>query len=425
MIKRKIKRNRKPRIKKRTRFLIDKKLLKKYGIDKLLNVKNSKLRDIRFYLNNTNKRKKRRRKDIVRKQLVISNRDELERESNMRAQIYRLERDIERQTNEKEENNKRETQNNVDEDKKNIAIIENIIQSIPKTPIKKEISSPLPNPFPRMKKEENKNNYQSDKEFNAASFRLRLNNVTKIFTHHKFGSRYFKDKFEVKSPVKTEQIYEVLSSPTFYNTIYDNKDNPTKIQKLLRDVETSWKERLNKLLVNREIKKKGEGYERHAFQRNEGMTNHQINKLMKKYNVPNYVGCVMSNEIHLLPKNKKKMCFIYNTDVSSGPGIHWCGVIITNRTLEYFDPLSNHIRRGFLKDIKKILKRNDIPPLLLKTNAIRDQRANSSNCGWFSCKFLVDRLIKNKPFSEATGYKSIRKAEKAIGIFRKKFSKII
>lgn len=156
----------------------------------------------------------------------------------------------------------------------------------------------------------------------------------------------------------------------------------------------------------------------------EGIDNISINRDMKKYRVPGFCGCYMSDELKYLPKNKKTFCFIYNTDTSKGKGIHWIAINVTKKSLEYYDPLAGRLRKGFLDSMSKVLRRNGIGQLKLKVNAVRDQRANSDSCGFFSSKFLIDRARGNS-FSKASGYSSISKAEKAVGIFRKKFNKYV
>lgn len=156
----------------------------------------------------------------------------------------------------------------------------------------------------------------------------------------------------------------------------------------------------------------------------EGIDNISINRDMKKYRVPGFCGCYMSDELKYLQKNKKTFCFIYNTDTSKGKGIHWIAINVTKKSLEYYDPLAGRLRKGFLDSMSKVLRRNGIGELKLKVNAVRDQRANSDSCGFFSTKFLIDRA-RDKSFSKASGYSSISKAEKAVGFFRKKFNKYV
>lgn len=157
-----------------------------------------------------------------------------------------------------------------------------------------------------------------------------------------------------------------------------------------------------------------------------GITDFEINKGMKQYKIKNFAGTFMSDNLYKLPKNKKTFSFIMNLDNSKQSGSHWIAVNVTPDTLEYYDPLYNKkIRKGFLTKIKKVLLRNGITkPLKLKENLVRDQRINSDSCGYYSMKFLLDRH-KGKSFSVASGYKGIDKAEKAIGLFRKKFNKFI
>src|SRR5689334_3328754 len=53
------------------------------------------------------------------------------------------------------------------------------------------------------------------------------------------------------------------------------------------------------------------------------------------------------------------------------------------------------------KLILKILKPETI--LKVKENKVVHQSDSTSNCGWFCCKFLIDRF-RGKSFADATGY---------------------
>jgi len=51
--------------------------------------------------------------------------------------------------------------------------------------------------------------------------------------------------------------------------------------------------------------------------------------------------------------------------------------------------------------------------LKLKTNTVRDQRANSTTCGWFATHFILDRA-RGKSYAEASHFKGIDAAEASL-----------
>jgi predicted double-glycine peptidase len=64
------------------------------------------------------------------------------------------------------------------------------------------------------------------------------------------------------------------------------------------------------------------------------------------------------------------------------------------------------------EQVKKLLSSFDLPYYLKwKDNKIINQRANSSNCGWFCIQFLLDRF-EGKPFKDSTGYSNVNKSER-------------
>ncbi len=161
--------------------------------------------------------------------------------------------------------------------------------------------------------------------------------------------------------------------------------------------------------------------------KDEALYNDQIDKVMDKY--PEFKGCIMRDEIpKLLPyvRPKSRICFIINTDRSDKEGEHWQAILIDARpegsnSLEFFDSFGRSIPKDVLescKDLIKVLKPNSV--LKVKENRVIQQSDDSENCGWFCIRFLIDRIGRNKSFSEATGYNDqlkvnhIKKDEKEI-----------
>jgi hypothetical protein len=148
-----------------------------------------------------------------------------------------------------------------------------------------------------------------------------------------------------------------------------------------------------------------------------GLDTDQINEIMKPYR-PEYLGCIGSDQIPSLISHVKpdtRVCWVMNTEPSTEDGDHWCSILIDCRpegsgSIEFYNPLGIKDRRRitaqFIRNIVPLLdKINPMEkPLKLKENLITDQSNTSSNCGFFAVHFLIDRLSRNKSFSQATGY---------------------
>ncbi len=142
----------------------------------------------------------------------------------------------------------------------------------------------------------------------------------------------------------------------------------------------------------------------------DGLYNDEINKVMS--NFPSFLGCIMRNEIKtILPyvKPQSMLSFIINTDNNDKPGNHWCAVYIDSspkgsHSVEWYDSFARPMPEDIKQDVKLILKCLKPSTILkLKENAVLHQKDDSSNCGYFCIKFLIDRY-RNKTFAEATGY---------------------
>ena len=135
-------------------------------------------------------------------------------------------------------------------------------------------------------------------------------------------------------------------------------------------------------------------------------------KQMDKFK--DYRGSIMRDQIKtLLPdiKPQSRVAFIINTDPSDKAGRHWCAIYVDARngqessnSLEYYDSFARPMPADIREDCKlllKILKPETI--LKLKENQVVHQDDDSSNCGYFCMRFLIDRF-RNRSFSEATGF---------------------
>ena len=144
----------------------------------------------------------------------------------------------------------------------------------------------------------------------------------------------------------------------------------------------------------------------------DGLYDDQINEIMSKFK--DYKGTIMRDEIKkLLPyiEPQSRLAFIINTDTRDKPGQHWNAVYIDGRngpessnSLEWFDSFGRSIPPDILEDCKlilKILKPETI--LKIKENRVVMQDDSTANCGYFCCRFLIDRF-RGQSFSSATGY---------------------
>jgi len=84
----------------------------------------------------------------------------------------------------------------------------------------------------------------------------------------------------------------------------------------------------------------------------------------------------------------------------------------------------------FMEEIQKVLAKMGMhfgkSKIQLKVNRIRDQSMKSANCGYFSMKFLVNRL-HGESFAKASGFDDfwggVRQKEKHIDKWKTKIEK--
>lgn len=136
-----------------------------------------------------------------------------------------------------------------------------------------------------------------------------------------------------------------------------------------------------------------------------GMTDQELDHIMK--DEPYYQNCISADEIDTL-KPHKKMEFIINTDVKSGPGKHWCACYIDidgEKEVDYYDPLADDPTERFRHDIQKYIIDELDPKTLLKfkINKVIDQRSDTDTCGLMCVNFLKKRN-RGINFKKATGY---------------------
>jgi hypothetical protein len=152
-----------------------------------------------------------------------------------------------------------------------------------------------------------------------------------------------------------------------------------------------------------------------------GLSNVDIDKIMKPYRKKGYIGCIASDQItDLIPKVHPNMRvgFVMNTEQISQPGQHWLGVYISNRegdkpTVEYFNSLGDKgedaAPKMFLRRLTPLLDKMKIYDFTLKQNRTPDQKSTTSTCGFFACYFLQKRFngesFKNASMNNHEGWR--------------------
>jgi hypothetical protein len=166
-----------------------------------------------------------------------------------------------------------------------------------------------------------------------------------------------------------------------------------------------------RVALNREleqIEQHGQGRRRPNAE--DGLDTNQINHLMRGYR--DYLGCIGRDQVSTLRiRPGTRFGFVMNTDPSTKPGSHWVAIFVDNRpqgsnSIEYFNSLADQPTRPILEELRRIV--GMLRPqarMKFKVNKIADQMFNSSNCGYFAAKFLIDRF-NGVPFAEASGYNS-------------------
>jgi len=156
-----------------------------------------------------------------------------------------------------------------------------------------------------------------------------------------------------------------------------------------------------------------------------GLYNFEVAELMKKYATKGFLGAYSIDQMSKIhPDNRDKISFILNVQPSYIKYGHFVAVMISkdSNTLEYYNPLGDPPSKRFVKQIKKILAKMKFRKAVqFKINRIRFQSYKSSNCGYFSIKFLVNRY-DGQSFREASGYDhfiNIMHSEQEIRKFKK------
>jgi len=149
-----------------------------------------------------------------------------------------------------------------------------------------------------------------------------------------------------------------------------------------------------------------------------GLWNTEIQDILKHKIPDNFIPVIANDQIKLLnphiKKDTEKFGFIVNTDDSTGNGKHWKAVFLSrpDASVEIYDSLVSIPSRKFMKDVSGLVNKMDDDLLYkVKINTVKDQSDDTSNCGYFAIKFLVDRF-EGKDFKNSSFYNNIDKSDK-------------
>ena len=157
-----------------------------------------------------------------------------------------------------------------------------------------------------------------------------------------------------------------------------------------------------------------------------GLLDSEMEDIMGKYK--KFIGCFDIDKIHkITPLNDKSFGFaVFIPWKNKKYEGHWTAVYIDprkDRSVEYYDSFGNDPPRLLQKELKTVIDKMKLPIYLkFKYNKVIDQRSNSDNCGYFVCKWLMDRF-NGKSWVDSTGFSKIVQSEKNINKFKKKMIK--
>jgi hypothetical protein len=162
----------------------------------------------------------------------------------------------------------------------------------------------------------------------------------------------------------------------------------------------------------------------------EGLSDQEIDDIMEPYSSANnrngrYLGAIARDQIPSLVSkvsegelSKHSIGFVINTDPTNKPGFHWQSVYISKDSICFYDSFGDDPHKQIMTDLKPLIKKlNPEGYLKFKINRVKMQRANTSNCGFFAAKFLID-MFRGKHFQEASGYSDIMNSEEKIRKFK-------
>lgn len=219
-----------------------------------------------------------------------------------------------------------------------------------------------------------------------------------------------------KSPLKAPPAKSIPPSTgkkNWFQRLLDRKGNVPDLGVGPDDDLDEQADALNAMLSldsDDESERKGSGKPKHV----QALYDWQIDKIMKPYRKKGYLGVFSSDEIPRLKEvigDYDRISCIINTTPStedtSDVGGHWYALFcdfVNDRCIEVYDSLAEKRDQKFLHDLKTVVDAKGLDYLLkYKESTVREQRMDTSTCGWFAMKFLMDRYA-GKPFKECTGF---------------------
>ena len=134
---------------------------------------------------------------------------------------------------------------------------------------------------------------------------------------------------------------------------------------------------------------------------------------------------LISLMLPLINKGEKQISWIMNTEPDTESGVHWVAFFINEDSVDYFNSLGENPSKYTMENIKQIVAKLDREVYLkFKQNLYVTERYNSSDCGYQSILFLLDRY-EGKPFVQCIkGYSSINRSEVRVHKLIKKLKKL-
>jgi hypothetical protein len=117
--------------------------------------------------------------------------------------------------------------------------------------------------------------------------------------------------------------------------------------------------------------------------KNKSTTNgHELN-IYAKNNLNNFKGIYMQN-YSKIPKSSTPSCYIINTDLVGGPGIHWVAIYTTGKHYYIYDSFGRQSKKIIPKFVKGGVRFTD-------SDYDAEQKDYETNCGQRALAWLVFR----------------------------------
>ena len=246
----------------------------------------------------------------------------------------------------------------------------------------------------------------------------------------KYKERYGRNIKKITN-IKNEDIIEYLVDDFLINKREDLLQDFEKIQK---QKQSQPEQKQPEQIQPQEEKEEEEEQQQEGEGLNKvnkgGLYNTDIDKIMKPFK--EYLGCYANDQIDILIKyikdnNIKKGGAIINTNNLKDKEGHWVAIwfdTIDDCEFSYYDPFGNNPRsNNFINKFKSMFEDMETECYIkVKINKIKQQSVSSNTCGWFSIKFLLERM-NGITFKDATKYKKISNNENDIKELKQQYNK--